>query len=964
MPTTKVKLSEFAADLNLPAQEVIDCLKQTDDKTRKTTSALTDAEMNYLLEYYSQNRQVANFDAYFADRSAAPQAAAAVKKPARTAKPEQVSRPKKTDAKTEEKAEKPAKPKKQKAEKPAAAAEETKIAAAEIAAAEAQAPEVLPEKVQPQETPQPETSAPAAAEQAAEAPAQPHVLTAAETERRARERAAMYEKQQAEKAARRERNQKNQQRAQQQKAQEAAAKKAAETKPASAEPAAKTEVQPAAPAKPAQTAQTAPKKQPAQQQPRNAQKTPKKPAKAQERGEQIKMSGEFAAKTEVQPSQQRHTVDTRGTYVDLDKYNERYEQIAPQGRGGKNDSLAAKKQKINQKSQQRKQQARSGKARETEAEKLRRLELERARKQQLRVLIPDSIVVSELATRLKVQVRDVIKKLMGLGVMANINEEIDFDTAALVAEELGAKVEHEVIVTIEERLITDEADPEDSLEERCPVVVVMGHVDHGKTSILDRIRNANVTASEAGGITQHIGAYQVKHNDKVITFLDTPGHEAFTSMRARGANITDIAILVVAADDGIMPQTIESINHAKAAGVSIIVAINKMDKEGANPERVKQQLTEYELVCEEWGGDTICVPVSAKTGEGIEELLENILLVAEVRELKANPHRKAKGTVIEARLDKGRGPIATILVQNGTLHTGDVIIAGTAVGRVRVMTNYKGKVVHEAGPSVPVEITGLAEVPSAGDVFNAVEDERLAKELVEQRKHEAKEEQFKSYRKVTLDNLFSQIAEGEMKELPLIVKADVQGSVEAVTQSLERLSNEEVRVKVIHGAVGAISESDVMLATASNAIIVGFNVRPMPVAADTTARDGVDIRLYRIIYDAIEEISTAMKGMLAPKFREVQMARIEVRQVYHISSVGTVAGCYVTEGKVTRQCKIRVVRDGIVVAEDQIDSLRRFKDDVKEVATGYECGISLERFADIKEGDVLEAFIIEEYRED
>ena len=771
----------------------------------------------------------------------------------------------------------------------------------------------------------------------------------------------MYEKQLAEKAERRARSQKNQQRAQQQKAQEAAAKKAAEQKQqaeaaAAAEAAKQAETKAAAPA-PAQ-----PKKQPPQ--PRNIQKTPKKPAKAQERGEQIKMSGEFAATTEVQPSQQRHMVDTRGTYVDLDKYNERYEQIAPQGRGGKNDNMVAKKQKINQKSQQRKQQARSGKARETEAEKLRRLELERARKQQLKVLIPDSIVVSELATRLKVQVRDVIKKLMGLGVMANINEEIDFDTASLVAEELGAKVEHEVIVTIEERLITDEEDPEEALEERSPVVVVMGHVDHGKTSILDRIRNANVTASEAGGITQHIGAYQVKHDGKVITFLDTPGHEAFTSMRARGANITDIAILVVAADDGIMPQTVESINHAKAAGVSIIVAINKMDKEGANPERVKQQLTEYELVCEEWGGDTICVPVSAKTGEGIEELLENILLVAEVRELKANPHRRAKGTVIEARLDKGRGPIATILVQNGTLHTGDVIIAGTTVGRVRVMTNYKGKVVKEAGPSVPVEITGLAEVPSAGDVFNAVEDERLAKELVEQRKHEAKEEQFKSYRKVTLDNLFSQIAEGEMKELPLIVKADVQGSVEAVTQSLEKLSNDEVRVKVIHGAVGAVSESDVMLATASNAIIVGFNVRPMPVAAETAARDGVDIRLYRIIYDAIEEISTAMKGMLAPKYRDVEMARIEVRQVYHISSVGTVAGCYVVDGKVTRQCKIRVVRDGIVVAEDQIDSLRRFKDDVKEVATGYECGISLERFADIKEGDILEAFITEEYREE
>ena len=961
MPATKVKLSEFAADLNLSAQAVADQLKAMDDKVRKTTAALTDAEMNYLLEYYTQRNQVENFDAYFADRSeqAQPQPA---KKPKRAAKPEQVARPKKQDAKPEAKQEtapkaKPAQPEKKQEETTAPAAAPETVQSAEQPAAEAVKPAETAPAAETETTP----AAPAAE------PAAPRVLTAAETERRARERAAMYEKQHAEKAARRERNQKNQQLKQQQRQAEEAAKRAAEQKAAQeaqAAQAAKAAEEAAKSAPATQPAQkpAEPKKQPPQ--PRNVQKTPKKPAKAQERGEIVKMEGGFATATEVQPSQQRHMVDTRGTYVDLDKYNERYEQIAPQGRGGKNDNLSAKKQKINQKSQQRKQQARSGKARETEAEKLRRLELERARKQQLKVMIPDSIVVSELATRLKVQVRDVIKKLMGLGVMANINEEIDFDTASLVAEELGAKVEHEVIVTIEERLIADEEDPEDALEERSPVVVVMGHVDHGKTSILDRIRNANVTASEAGGITQHIGAYQVKHDGKVITFLDTPGHEAFTSMRARGANITDIAILVVAADDGIMPQTIESINHAKAAGVSIIVAINKMDKEGANPDRVKQQLTEYELVCEEWGGDTICVPVSAKTGEGIEDLLENILLVAEVRELKANPNRLAKGTVIEARLDKGRGPIATILVQNGTLHTGDVIIAGTAVGKVRVMTNYKGKVVKEAGPSVPVEITGLAEVPSAGDVFNAVEDERLAKELVEQRKHEAKEEQFKSYRKVTLDNLFSQIAEGEMKELPLIVKADVQGSVEAVTQSLEKLTNEEVRVKVIHGAVGAVSESDVMLASASNAIIVGFNVRPMPGAADAAARDGVDIRLYRIIYDAIEEISTAMKGMLAPKFREVEMARIEVRQVYHISSVGTVAGCYVTEGKVTRQCQIRVVRDGIVVAEDQIDSLRRFKDDVKEVATGYECGISLERFADIKEGDVLEAFIIEEYRED
>ena len=951
MPTIKVKLSEFAADLNLPAQELIDRLKELDPKARKATSPLTEQEMNYLLESYSQSRQVESFDAYFADRSAAsaePQAQQEVKKPTRTARPKKTEKAAESAAKTEktEKSEKPKKAAKS-AEKPAAPAAPAETAPAEEVKAPAEQP--APSAA---ETTVPETAD--APEAASAEEAAPRVLTAAMTEQRARERAALYEKQQAEKAARREKNRTQQREREQQKAAEAA-KKQAELAAQAAEAAKKQ----AAAAAPAQQ----PKKPAQPPQPRQP-KPAKKPAKAQERGERAVIEMDFAESTAVQPSQQRHTVDTRGTYVDLDRYNERYEQIAPQGRGGKHDNLAAKKQKITQKSQQRKQQAKSGKARETEAEKLRRLELERARKQQLKVLIPDSIVVSELATRLKVQVRDVIKKLMGLGVMANINEEIDFDTASLVAEELGAKVEHEVIVTIEERLITDEADPEDALEERCPVVVVMGHVDHGKTSILDRIRHAHVTDTEAGGITQHIGAYQVTHEGKTITFLDTPGHEAFTSMRARGANITDIAILVVAADDGIMPQTVESINHAKAAGVSIIVAINKMDKEGANPDRVKQQLTEYELVCEEWGGDTICVPVSAKTGEGIDELLENILLVAEVRELKANPHRLAKGTVIEARLDKGRGPIATILVQNGTLHTGDVIIAGTAVGRVRVMTNYKGKVVKEAGPSVPVEITGLAEVPSAGDIFNAVEDERLAKELVEQRKHEAKEEQFKSYRKVTLDNLFSQIAEGEMKELPIIVKADVQGSVEAVTQSLEKLTNDEVRVKVIHGAVGAVSESDVMLAAASGAIIVGFNVRPMPVASETAARDGVDIRLYRIIYDAIEEISTAMKGMLAPKFREVQMARIEVRQVYHISSVGAVAGCYVLDGKVTRQCKIRVVRDGIVVSEDEIDSLRRFKDDVKEVATGYECGISLEHFADIKEGDILEAFIIEEYREE
>ena len=699
---------------------------------------------------------------------------------------------------------------------------------------------------------------------------------------------------------------------------------------------------------------------------RNDKKKDKGPAKKKD----IKMKTQLVSnvKTEVgytvvkeeADTKQRH-VDTRGSYIDLDKYNEKYDNLAGAARG-KNKDNYSKKQKLTQKSQQHKKQQFSNK-KETEAEKLRRLELERARKQQLKVLIPDEIVVSELATRLKVTATEVIKKLMGLGVFASINEVIDFDTASLVAEELGAKVEKEVIITIEERLIVDEEDKAEDLQERCPVVVVMGHVDHGKTSILDRIRNAHVTDGEAGGITQHIGAYQVNYQGKDITFLDTPGHEAFTSMRARGADITDIAILVVAADDGIMPQTVESINHAKAAGFSIIVAINKMDKETANPERVKQELTEHSLVVEEWGGDVIAVPVSAKTGMGIDDLLENILLVAEVKELKANPDRLAKGTVIEARLDKGKGPVATILVQNGTLKSGDVIIAGTAVGRVRTMTNDKGELVHEAGPSCPVEITGLAEVPMSGDIFNAVADERLARELVEQRKYSAKEEQFKQYQKVTLDNLFSQISQGEMKELPIIVKADVQGSVEAVKQSLEKLTNEEVRVKVIHGAVGAVSESDVMLASASNAIIVGFNVRPDPVAKSSAERDGVDIRLYRIIYDAIEEISTAMKGMLAPKYREVETARIEVRQVYKITNVGAVAGCYVVDGKIGRNDQIRIVRDGIIIADDKMSSLKRFKDDMKEVASGYECGITLEKFNDFKEGDIFEGYIMEEYRD-
>jgi len=843
--TKKIKLNDLAKSLALGNNDIIECLEKLDGVSRKTQAALSPEEVSYVFEYFTQNNQVENFDAYFAN----------------TVKPAEEPKPKKAEKKAEPKTEKKPEPK----------AEEKK---AELKAEEKK-PEVKAEEKKPEvKKEEPKTE---------------------------------------------------------------------EKKP-----------------------EPKPEKKPEK-------KKEKKEAKKQDHGVKMQLGGgssfgsddskgyTVSESTDDHSDGKRRTVDTRGSYIELDKYNEKYDNMATSKQGNKNDNFR-KKQKITQKSQQYKKQQHSHK-KETEQDKLNRLALEKARKQQLKVMIPDEIVVSELASRLKVTATEVIKKLMALGVFASINEVVDFDTASLVAEELGAKVEKEVHITIEERLIEDEADAPESLEDRCPVVVVMGHVDHGKTSILDRIRNANVAEGEAGGITQHIGAYQVKCNGQKITFLDTPGHEAFTSMRARGANITDIAILVVAADDGIMPQTVESINHAKAAGVSIIVAINKMDKEGADPDRVKQQLTEHELVVEEWGGDVIAVPVSAKTGMGIDELLENVLLVAEVKELKANPNRLAKGAVIEARLDKGKGPVATLLVQNGTLHAGDVIIAGTSVGRVRTMTDYRGRPITEAGPSTPVEITGLGEVPTAGETFNAVEDEKLARELVEQRKHEAKEDEFKKFQKVTLDNLFSQISEGEMKELPIIVKADVQGSVEAVRQSLEKISNEEVRVRVIHGAVGAVNESDVMLANASNAIIVGFNVRPDPVAKANAEQDGVEIRLYRIIYDAIEEITDAMKGMLAPKYREVETARVEVRQVYKISSVGTVAGCYVLDGKIGRNDLIRVVRDGIIVADDKMSSLKRFKDDAKEVSEGFECGITLEKFSDIKEGDIFEGYIMEEYRD-
>lgn len=659
-------------------------------------------------------------------------------------------------------------------------------------------------------------------------------------------------------------------------------------------------------------------------------------------------------------TRKRRVIDTRAVNVDVERYNQKYDDLANASSKMRSTDNTVKKQKFTNRSQ--KQKGRRQGKRETEQERLKRIALERKQKQ-MTIQIPDEIVVQELALKLKATVAEVVKKAFLMGTMVTATDTIDFDTASLIAMEFHAKVEKEVVVTIEERIIDDSEDDDTNLVERAPVVVVMGHVDHGKTSILDAIRHANVTAGEAGGITQHIGAYRVEINGKPITFLDTPGHEAFTTMRARGAQVTDIAILVVAADDGIMPQTVEAINHAKAAGVSVIVAINKMDKVGANPENVKQQLTEYELVPEEWGGDTPCIPVSAKTKEGLDDLLEMVTLIAEMKELKANPDRAAKGTVIEARLDKGRGPIATVLVQNGTLHQGDIVIAGTCVGRVRVMVNDKGERVKEAGPSVPVEITGLAEVPQGGDIFNAVSDEKLARELVEQRKASQKEEQFKAQTKVTLDNLFDQMKLGEVKELQIIVKADVQGSVEAVKQSLEKLSNDEVRVNVIHGGVGAINESDVMLAEASNAIIVGFNVRPDSVAAANAESAGVDMRLYRIIYDCIEEIEAAMKGMLAPKTREVVLGTAECRNVIKIKSVGTISGSYVKSGKIVRNAGVRVIRDGIVIAEDTIASLQRFKDAVKEVNEGYECGIGLERFNDIKEGDLFEAYTIEEYRD-
>ena len=918
----KYRVNELAKDLNISVSEITDVVQEYFGVQKKSQASLSEDELSVVLEKYSQSNQVKNFNSYFASAS----------------KP-------KTEKKEEKPAEKPAEKTAKKAEKKIEPNKEAdkaeKVQAKSETKTEAK-PEAKPEiKTETKSEAKPEAKAEAKAEAKPEikAEAKPEAKSDKPSDRKPmgdrNDRKPYGDRQQGDRKPYGDRQQGDRKSYgdRQQGDRKPYGDRRNDTRNDRRDTKPAQQTAPAQPVIDLANIKT------------NAPPTKHVKGEAVQRGEQVT----------------KH-VDTRGSYVNLDKYNEKYETIASTESGNRRQNDAyTKKQKISQKSQKGKQQF--SKKKETEAQKLKRLELEKARKKQLEIQVPDEIVVSELASRLKVTAADVIKKLFSLGVMVTINQSVDYDTACIVAEEFGAKVTKEVVVSIEERLFEEVEDTEENLQPRSPVVVVMGHVDHGKTSLLDRIRHANVTSGEAGGITQHIGAYRVKAGGRDITFLDTPGHEAFTAMRARGALATDIAILVVAADDGIMPQTVEAINHAKAANLSIIVAINKMDKPTANPDKVKQELTEHGLVCEEWGGDVICVPVSAKTGEGIDELLEMVNLTADVLELKANPDRLAKGVVIEARIDKGRGPIATVLVQSGTLHTGDTIIAGTAVGRVRVMRDDKGRAVKEAGPSVPVEIMGLAEVPSAGDDFAAVEDEKLARELVEKRKFDAKEEQFKLYKKVSLDNLFSQIEEGSMKKLPIIIKADVQGSVEAVSQSLSKLSNEEVKVEVIHGAVGAVTESDVMLAKASGAIIVGFNVRPNPAAADNAKRDGVDIRLYRVIYDAIEEIETAMKGMLAPKYREVDTGRVEVRQVMKLSSVGVVAGSYVLDGKVQRNGEVRVVRDGIIVAVDKIAGLRRFKDDVKEVAAGYECGITLEKFTDIKDGDIFEAFVTEEYRD-
>ncbi len=914
----KYKVNQVAKDFDRSSKDVTELLGEYYEEPKKSMTSLNDDELNVVFERITQDNQVESFDAYFnsKDQKPAKAEAPAEEKKAAPKKTEKAEKAEKTEAapaaKAEEKpAEKPAEPK-------------TEAKTAEKAA-------------KPKKKPVKSISAKEIRERAARAAAKAEARNNAERGNHN----DRYERSDRndDRPARRERPNKFER-------YENAAKRAAEQK---------TQKKPAAPA--AEPKKPAPKREFKPIDPANQKASDPHPFQKREDKEN--------RAPQARTKQKARTVDTRTDNVNLDKYNEHYEDIAPTSAMGRDkDNLAGNKQKLKQKSKQynRRRGVRSRK-RESEADRMKRIAAERAKKQ-IKIQVPDEITVGDFAALLRMTASEVIKKLMMLGQMATINDVIDFDTAVIVGEELGAKVEHEVVVSIEDQIIDDTEDEEENLESRDPVICVMGHVDHGKTSILDAIRHTAVTDTEAGGITQAIGAYRINYEGQDITFLDTPGHAAFTEMRARGALATDIAILVVAADDGIMPQTVEAINHARAAEIPIVVAMNKMDRPEANPNQILEQLTQYNVVPEEWGGDTICVPVSAKTGEGLDKLLESVLLVAEMQELKANPNRAAKGVVIEAKLDKGRGPVATLLVQNGTLNDSDIVVAGTSVGRVRVMTNENGKPMKTAGPSVPVEITGLDEVPQAGDTFDAVTDEKLARQLVEQRKEEQKEAQFKAQQKVTLDNLFASLKEGERKDLNIVVKGDVQGSVEAVKQALEKLSNDEVKVSVISGAVGGITESDVLLASASNAIIVGFAVRPEGEAVAMAERESVEIRTYRVIYDCINEVKDAIRGMLAPKFRDVDTGRAEVRDVFKISSAGTIAGSYVLDGKISNKAKIRVVRDGIVVAEDEIASLRRFKDAVKEVAAGYECGIGLEKFNDIKEGDIFEAYVTEEYQAD
>ncbi len=942
--TSMAKIADIAKSFNIKSKDVVTYLKEHGIE-KNVSGTIEGVELDLFLEVLMQANQIENLDEYMSGKatlkSDLPKSTPAAKAPA---------------AKKEAPAPAPA-PATPAPKKPAAPAKEEPrytTPASRKGGADTARPAQRPER--------PAGARPAAKPQAPQ-PKKP--INQADLQRRMEEfRANQEASAKAAKAAQREKE-------------KAAQKAAAQAKP---EEKAETPVStPAASAK-AEKSKTATQAQAPAQQPKkefkprekkepvdrfsrfenkpqaSAKKAEKTERREDTRDKRIVLPGNKGGEGEVvvTTAPKVRIVDTRTTQVDLSRYDE---HIDTRYSGGKAE-LQSSRQKL--KKQDNRSQGKAAKDKEKQAqERIKRMQAELARKKQLEITVPDTISVGELSSRMKKTSGEVIKKLMMMGTMVSVNQEIDFDTAYLVAEEFGVKVEREVVVTIEQRLFETEEDTAEDLVERSPVVCVMGHVDHGKTSLLDAIRHTSVTRGEAGGITQHIGAYRVSIGGKDLTFLDTPGHEAFTAMRARGAQATDIAILVVAADDGIMPQTIEAINHAKAAGIDIIVAINKMDKPQANPDQIMQSLTQYELVPEEWGGDVICVPVSAKTGKGIEQLLESVLLVAEVKELKANPNRRAKGLIIESRLDRGRGPVATVLVQNGTLHAGDVVIAGTAVGRVRAMVNENGKTLKEAGPSVPVEITGLAEVPAAGDEFNAVEDEKMARSLAEQRRDTAKQEEFKANARVNLDDLFSQISEG-VKNLNVIIKADVGGSAEAVKQSLLKLSNDEVKVQILHCAVGGVTEGDVMLAAASGAIIVGFNVRPDRVALDSAERNEVDIRTYRVIYDCINEIEAAMKGMLAPKYREVLLGHAEVRQTIHVPNVGTIAGSYVLDGKIARHAKIRIVRDGVVISEDEISSLKRFKDDVKEVGTTYECGVGLKDWNDIQVGDILEAFMLEE----